>query len=163
MYYTWKNVKKSFKENKFKISSPTWNEKFDLPDGTYPDIQDYFEYILKTLRKTNNLLITIYINKIENILEFKIKTGYYLKLLTPETKKLFGITWKILEVVLVHCNIVNNNYQQDSVNYEIFQTKVLYFLKPLIQSFLIFKYGFADQNSKPLEIGAKINITLVIS
>ena len=51
MYYTWKNVKKSFKENKFKISSPTWNEKFDLPDGTYPDIQDYFEYILKTLRK----------------------------------------------------------------------------------------------------------------
>ena len=94
MYYTWKNVKKSFKENKFKISSPTWNEKFDLPDGSYPDIQDYFEYILKTLSK--------------------IKTGYYLKLLTSETKKLFGITWKILEVVLVHCNIINNNYQQDS-------------------------------------------------
>ena len=56
----------------------------------------------------------MYINKIENIIEFKIKTGYYLKLLTPETKKLFGITWKILEVVLVHCNIINNNYQQDS-------------------------------------------------
>ena len=45
IYYTWKNIKKSNKNNKFKISSPTWNEKFELPDGSYPisDLQDDFE------------------------------------------------------------------------------------------------------------------------
>ena len=49
IYYTWKNIKKSYKNNKFKISAPTWNEEFELPDGSYSisDIQDYFEYILK--------------------------------------------------------------------------------------------------------------------
>ena len=48
-YYTWKNIKKSYKNNKFKISAPTWNEEFELPDGSYSisDIQDYFEYIFK--------------------------------------------------------------------------------------------------------------------
>ena len=46
---TWKNIKKSYKNNKFKISAPTWNEEFELLDGSYsiPDIQDYFEYIFK--------------------------------------------------------------------------------------------------------------------
>ena len=49
IYYKWKNIKNSYNNNKFKISSPTWNEKFDLPDGSYSwsDIQDYFEYIFK--------------------------------------------------------------------------------------------------------------------
>ena len=49
IYYTWKNIKKSYKNNKFKISAPTWNEEFELPDGSYSasDTQDYFEYILK--------------------------------------------------------------------------------------------------------------------
>ena len=54
IYYTWKNIKKSYKKNKFKISALTWNEEFELPDGSYSvsDIQDYFEYILtKTWRK----------------------------------------------------------------------------------------------------------------
>ena len=47
------NIKKSFKNNKFKKSAPTWNEDFELPDGSYyvSDIQDYFEYMLKTWRK----------------------------------------------------------------------------------------------------------------
>ena len=49
IYNTWKNIKKSYKNNKFKISTSTWNEEFELPDGSYsiPDIKDYFEYILK--------------------------------------------------------------------------------------------------------------------
>ena len=49
IYYTWKNVKKSYKNNKFKISATTWNEEFVLPDGSYSvsDMQDYFEHILK--------------------------------------------------------------------------------------------------------------------
>ena len=49
IYHTWKNIKSSYNNNKFKISTPTWNDKFELPDGSYSisDIQDYFEYILK--------------------------------------------------------------------------------------------------------------------
>ena len=49
IYYTWKNIKSSRNNNKFKISAPTWSEEFNLPDGSYsiPDIQDYFQYILK--------------------------------------------------------------------------------------------------------------------
>ena len=53
IYYTWKNIKKSYKNNKFKISAPTWNEEFELLDGSYSvsDIQDYFEYVLKNMRQ----------------------------------------------------------------------------------------------------------------
>ena len=49
IFYTWKNIKSSYNNNKFKISAPTWNDKFELPDGSYSvsDIQDYFEYIFK--------------------------------------------------------------------------------------------------------------------
>ena len=49
IYYTWKKLKSSYNNNKFKISAPTWSEEFELPDGSYSvsDIQDYFEYILK--------------------------------------------------------------------------------------------------------------------
>ena len=66
-----------------------------MPDGSYSisDIQYYFEYILiKALEETVSSSIRIYINKIENKIMFKIKTGYYLKLLTPETMKLCGST-----------------------------------------------------------------------
>ena len=49
IYYTWKNIKSEYNNNKFKTSAPTWNDKFNLPDGSYSvsDIQDYFEYIIK--------------------------------------------------------------------------------------------------------------------
>ena len=93
------------------------------------DIQDYFEYILKKHGENiNNSSIKIYVNKIENRIIFKIKSGYYLELLTPETMNLLGSTknkitkdkngenvphLEIREVVLIHCNIVNNNYKQD--------------------------------------------------
>ena len=48
-YYTWKNIKSEYNNNKFKISAPTWNHTCDLPDGSYciADIQDYFEFIIK--------------------------------------------------------------------------------------------------------------------
>ena len=53
IYYTWKSMKKLYKNNKFKISAPTLNEEFELPDGLYfvSDIQDYFEYILKNMKQ----------------------------------------------------------------------------------------------------------------
>ena len=123
--------KKSYNNNTFKISAPAWNEEFELADGSYSvsDIQDYFDNILKKHETvTDNPSIRIYINKIENRITFKIKTGYYLELLTPETMKLLGSTkskitknkngenvprLEITEVVLIHCNIFNNDYQQD--------------------------------------------------
>ena len=74
-----------------------WNDKFELPDGSYyvSDIQDYFEYILKNMEErlmTDNSSIRNYANEKENRTKFKIKTGYYLQLLTPETMKLLGNT-----------------------------------------------------------------------
>ena len=89
IYYTWKNVKTSYNDTKFKISAPTWSEEFELPDGSYSvsDIQDYFEYNLKKHSESDNPSIRIYVNKIENRITFKIKSGHYLELLTPETMK----------------------------------------------------------------------------
>ena len=97
IYYTWKNIKSEYNNNKFKISAPTWNDTFDLPDGSYSiaDVQDYFEFINKkgeTL--TENPPIQIYLNKIKNRIVFKIKAGYKSELLTPETMKLLESTKK---------------------------------------------------------------------
>ena len=118
--------------NKFKISAPTWNDTFDLPDSSYSieDIQDYFEFIIKKHKTlTENPPVQIYQNKIKNRIAFKIKTGYKLELLTPETMKLLGGGKKdtdkdkdgkngrileSVEVVLVHCNLVKNDYQRTS-------------------------------------------------
>ena len=132
MYHTWKKIKSSYNNNKFKISAPTLSEEFELPDGSHSvsDIQDYFEYILKKQSESvDNPSIRIYVNKTENRIMFKIKSGYYLELLTPETMKLLGSAenkinkdkngenvphLEIVEVVLGHCNLVSNNYQQNS-------------------------------------------------
>ena len=95
IYYTWNNIKSSYNNNKFKISAPTWNEEFTLPDGSYSvsDIQDYFEYIMKKHGEDiDKPSVMIYVNKIENRVTFKIKNGYSLELLTKETMKLLGST-----------------------------------------------------------------------
>ena len=131
-YYTWKNIKSLYNNNKFKNSAPTWSHKFELPDGSYSvsSIQDYFEYISKKHGENiHKPSVQIYVNKIENRVTLKIKNKYSLELFTSETVKLLGsienkITidknsetvphLEIREVVLVHCNIVNNDYQQDS-------------------------------------------------
>ena len=97
IYYTWKNIKSEYSNNKFKIFAPTWNETFDLHDGSYSidGIQDYFEFIIKKHETlTENPPVQIYPNKIKNRIVFKIKTGYKLELLTPETMKLLGSTKK---------------------------------------------------------------------
>ena len=83
IYYTWKNIKSAYNKNKFQISAPTWNDEFDLPDGSYSisDIQYYFEYIIKKHETlANNPHVQIYVNKIKNRIVFKIKTGYKLEL-----------------------------------------------------------------------------------
>ena len=192
IYYTWKNIKSSYNNNKFKISAPTWNDKFELPDGLYSvsDIQDYFEYILKKHGEDiDKPSVQTYVNKIENRVTFKIKNGYSLELLTPKAMKLLESTinkinknksgenvphLEITEVVLVHCNIVNNYYQQDSrVLYTFVPNKPfgsLLEISPANHIFLkIFNseydeiiVWFTDQNSQPLEIEDRINLTMVI-
>ena len=100
IYYTWKNVKSTYNNNKFKISVPTWNETFDLPDGSYniSKIQDYIEYIIKKHKTIGeNAPILIYANTINNRIVFKIKTGYKLELLSKETMKLLGSTKDIID------------------------------------------------------------------
>ena len=90
IFYTCKNIKKSYKINKFKISAPTWYENLELPDGSYSvsDIQDYFSYIIKKHQKvTDNPPIRIYVKKTENRLTFKIKTVYFLEIFVSKTMK----------------------------------------------------------------------------
>ena len=191
IYYTWKNIKSSYNNNKFKISAPTWNDEFALPDGSYfvSDTQDYFEYILKKHNENiDNPSIRIYVNKIENRITVKIKTGYHLELSKPETMKLLGSTeskitkdkngenvphLEITEVVLVHCNIVNNDYEQDSRVFCIFVLNKNFgslleisptnhiFLKTFKSEFQSIRVWSTNQNSKPLEVEDKINLTLV--
>ena len=188
IYYTWKNIKLKYNNNKFKISVPTWNDTFDLPDGSYSisDIQDYFEFIIKKHETlTENPPIQIYPNKIKNRIVFKIKTGYKLELLTPETMRLLGSTKKDIdqedvpkldsvEVVLVHCNLVKNDYQHSS--------KVLLSIVPnnhfgqlinilpnsltmmntINTEFSHVEIWFTNQASKALEIEDNFNLTLII-
>ena len=127
IYYTWKNIKSVYNNNKFKIYAPTWNKEFNLPDGSYSvsDIQHYQKNIKKHETIADNPPVQIYVNKIKNRIVFKIKTGYKLELLAEETVQLLGSSKKLfikakngellprletVEVVLVYCNLANNNY-----------------------------------------------------
>ena len=88
-----KNIKNSYSNNELKISARTWNDEFELPDGSYSisDIQDYFEYILKKHGEDiDKPSVQIYVNKIENRVIFKIKNGYSLELNTRDNET----TWK---------------------------------------------------------------------
>ena len=188
IYFTWKNVKSTYINNKFKISTPTWNETFDLPDGSYnmQEIQDYIEYIIKKHEIIGETVpILIYANTINNRILFKIKNGYKLELLSKETMKLLGSTKDIIdldknsenvprlenvEVVLVHCNLVNNSYQQASrVLFTFLPNKQygqlisisphsLVFLKTMNMEFSEIEVWFTDQNNNALEIEDNVNI-----
>ena len=131
IFYTWRNIESAYNNNKFKTSAPTWNGRFELPDASHSisDSQDYFEFILKKHGEDiDEPSVQIYVNKIENRVTFKIKNGYSLEHLAPETMKLLESTenktkdkngenvlhLEMTEVVLLHCDIINNDYQQDS-------------------------------------------------
>ena len=192
IYYTWKNIKSAYNNNKFKISAPTWNDTFDLPDGSYSiaDIQDYFEFIIKKHETlTENPPVQIYPNKIKNRIVFKIKTGDKLELLSSETMKLLGSTKKDVdqdkdgedvpklesaEIVLVYYNLVNNNYQQalkvifNFVPNKQFRQLInisphsLTMLSTTNTEFSSTEMWFTDQNSEPLKIEDNVNMTLFI-
>ena len=188
IYYTWKNVKLIYNNNKFKMSARTWNETFDLPDVSYniSEIQDYIECIIKKHETIGeNAPILIYANAVTNRIVFKIKTGYKLELLSKETMKLLGSTKDtidadknsenvpILENV-VHCNLVNNAYQQASKVLFTFVPNKQYgqlisisphslvFLKTINTEFLKIEVWFTDQNNNALEIEHNVNISLII-
>ena len=143
-------------------------------------------YLKKHSESVDNPSIRMYINRIENRITFKIKNGYYLELLRM---KLLGSTQskitkdkssenvphlEVVELALVHCNLVNNDYQQDSrILYTFVPNKTFgslleisptnqVFLKTFNSEFQEVKIWFTDQTSKPLELEDKINITLII-
>ena len=138
---------------------------------------------------TNKPSVQVYVNRIEKRITFTIKKAYSLELLTSETMKLLGSTenkitkdkngenvphLEITEVVLVHCNMVNNDYQQDSrVLYTFVPNKPFgslleisptnhIFLKTFKLEYSEIKVWFTDQNSKPLEMEDRINLTMMI-
>ena len=83
IYYTGKIIKSEYSNNKFKISASTWNDTFDLPDGSYSIvyIQDYFELIIKKHETlTENPPVQIYSNKIKNRIVFKIKNRLQIRI-----------------------------------------------------------------------------------
>ena len=153
-------------------------------------IQDYFGYTLKKHRENiDNPPVQIYANKTENSITLKIKDGHRLELLTLETMKLLGSNQnkitkdkngenlqhlEITEAVLVHCNVVNNDYHQDSrVMYTFVPNKPFsslleispandIFLKTFNSEFQDIEVWFTYQNSQLLGIEDRINLTLVI-
>ena len=163
-----------------------------MSDGSYSiaDIQYYFEFIIKKHEAlTENPPVQIYPNKIKNRIVFKIKTGYKLELLSPETMKLIGSIKKdadqdkdgedvpkleSVEVVLVHCNVVNNNYQQVSKVLFTFvpnkqfgqliniSTHSLTMLGTTNTEFSFIEVWSTDENREPLETEDNVNLTLVI-
>ena len=183
-----KEKKSSYNNNKFKIEAPTWNDEFKLPDGSY-SVSDISNTFKKHGENANKPSEQIYVNKTENRITFKIKDGYSLELLTLEKMKLLGSTknklsedkssenvlhLEITEVVLVHCNIANNYYQQDSRVLYVFVPNKSFcslleisptnhiFLKTFNSEYNEIEVWFTDQNSQPLEIEDRINSTMVI-
>ena len=174
------------------IISLTWDENFDLPDGSYnvQQIQNYFQFIIKkheTIADENSPM-KIYVNKIKNKIVFKIKTGYKLKLLSNETMRLLGDgptidrdknssnvpKLEVVNTILVHCNIVQNNYQQASKVLSTFvpdksfdqliniHPSSLIELKTTDAEFTFIDVWFTDQENRLLEIEDGVNVTCII-
>ena len=192
MYYTWKNLKSGYNNNKFKISAPTWNDTFDVPDGSYSiaALQNYFEYIInKHETVTGTYPVLIYVNETNNRKVFKIKSRYKLELLSKETMELLGSSKSVVDsdensklvpklesvdLVLMHCNLVNNDYQKASTvlftfvpnkSYGQLMTIVphpLIMLKTVNTEFSFVEVWFTDQDNRTLEIEDNVNITMII-
>ena len=192
IYYTWKNAKSEYNNNKLKISAPTWSDTFDVPDGSYSiaTFQDYLEYIIKKHETITDVSpVLIYVNEINNRIVFKIKSGYKLELLSKETMRLLGSSANSIDIdknselvsklesvdlILVHCNLVNNNYQQASKVLFTFVPNKKYgqlitvsphsliMLKTVNTEFSFIEIWFTDQHNRPLEIEDSVNVSLII-
>ena len=182
IYYTWKNVNlKSMPQlGMMNMICPMNLSLFPI----------YFKRIIKRHETiAGNSPVKIYVNKIKNRIVFKVKTGYKLELLTEETMQLLGSLKKdidqnkngelvprleTVEVLLGHCNLVNNNYQQASEvlftfvpNKQFSQLITITphsrtMLKTTNVEFSFIEIWFTDQNNRRLEIEDNVNITLII-
>ena len=169
-----------------------WNDTFHVSDGSYSiaALQNYFEYIVKkheTIAEGSPVLI--YVNEINHRIVFKIKSGYKLELLSKETMRLLGSSSDTIDddknselvpklesvnLVLVHCNVVNNSYQQASKVLFTFvpnkkygqlitvSPETLIMLKTVNTEFSFIEIWFTDQDNRPLEIEDSVNISLII-
>ena len=192
IYYTWENVKSDYNNNKLKILPSTWNDTFDVPGGSYSigALQNYFEYIIKkheTIAEVSPVLT--YVNEINNRIVFKINSGYKLELLSKETMRLLGSSTDTIDgdknselvpklesvdLVLVHCNLVNYSYQQASKVLFTFvpnkkygqlitvSPETLIMLKTVNTKYSFIEIWFTDQDNRPLEIEDSVNISLIV-
>ena len=161
-------------------------------DGSYSiaALQNYFECIIKKHETIADVsLVLIYVNEINNRIVFKIKPGYKLELLSKETMKFLGSTsnsidkdknsklvpkLESVDLVLVHCNLVNNSYQQASKVLFTFVPNKKYgqlitvsahsliMLKTVNTEFSFIDIWFTDQDNRPLEIEDSVNISLIV-
>ena len=168
----------------------TINLKYQDPPGSYSiaAIQNYFEYIIKKHETITDVSpVLIYVNEINNRIVFKIKSGY--KLLSNETMRLLGSSsdtidgdknselvpkLEIVDLVLVHCNVVNNSYKQASKVLFTFvpnkkygqlipiSPETLIMLKTVNTEFSFIEIWFTDQGNRPLEIEDSVNISLIV-
>ena len=173
----------------------TINLKYQHPRGTIrltclTALQNYFEYIIKkheTIAEVSPVLI--YVNEINNRIVFKTKSRYKLELLSKETMRLLGSSsdtidgdknselvpkLESVDLVLVHCNVVNKNYQQASKVLFTFvpnkkygqlitvSPETLIMLKPVNTEFSFIEIWFRYQDNRPLEIEDSVNISLII-
>ena len=163
-----------------------------MSDGSYSiaALQNYFEYIIKKHETITDVSpVLIYVNEINNRIVFKIKSGYKLELLSKETMKLLGSSTDTIDgdknselvpklesvdLVLVHCNVVNNSYQQASKVLFTFvpnkrygqlitiSPETLIMLKTVNTEFSFIEIWFTDQDNRPLEIEDSVNISLIV-
>ena len=163
-----------------------------MPDGSYSiaALQNYFEYIIKKHETVADVSpVLIYVNKINNRIVFKIKSGYKLELLSKETMRLLGSSvdtidgdknselvpkLESVDLVLLHCNLVNNSYEQASKVLFTFGPNKKYgqlitvspnsliMLKTINAEFSFIEIWFTDQDNRPLEIEDSVNILLII-
>ena len=191
IYSIWKNIKSAYNSNNFKISPSTWNDKFDLPDGSYStsDTQDYFRFIIKKNETlTENAPVQIYTNKIKNRILLKKKNRIQIRIFIFRNNEIIKHNKHVdqdkdgedvsklesFEIALVYCNLVKNNYKQASTvlftfvpNKQFDQLSnisphSLIMLNTTNTEFFSIEVWFTDQNSKSLEIEGNVNMLLII-
>ena len=194
IHYIWYNIKEQYNNNKFRLSGPTWSEDVTIPDGSYEisQIQNYFldEVIKKHesyVKSNEQSTILIYANRILKRVNFRIKTGYKLELLTNETMRLLGDgpiidttkngenvpKLETVRNILGFCNLIENVYLQDSELLFSFVPNsrfgsLLSITPQLLKYYTvdsIFDYieiSFADQIGRTLKIDDAITVTIII-
>ena len=189
IYYTWKNIKSQYNSNKFQLHLRMILFICLMVLTQFLTFRTILSLSSKNTKLTENPPVQIYPNKIKNRTVLKIKIGYKLELLTPETMKLLGSTKKdvdkdkdgetvpkleSVEVVLVHCNLVKNDYQHTSKLLFTFvpnkqfgqliniSPHSLTMMNTVNTEFSSVEVWFIDQVSKALEIEDNVNLTLII-